>query len=295
MKTNKRFMLIVINAAFMLLLIFTAFVLFPGMSKQETNTTSFSPYISKGKTPLHDTTLIVNGRKVLIKICDTNKKGTFLMLQGWNLPVEDWYTKTSICQKVLSQGYCIVLPDMGKSIYHEKVFPETRSDWKVYPTRKWLCDTLIPLLQKEYALLLENETNYLVGLSTGARGVALTLLEFKKLFKAAAALSGDYNQLKMPADNLMKGYYGPMDLYSERWTNTDNPINKIQEYQTPLYLGHGKLDKVVPAEQTRLFYDSLKKVHPKLKLKLHMPEAQHDYNYWESETDSILNFFGINQ
>ena len=288
-------MLIVINAAFMLLLIFTAFVLFPGMSKQETNTTSFSPYISKGKTPLHDTTLIVNGRKVLIKIYDTNKKGTFLMLQGWNLPVEDWYTKTSICQKVLSQGYCIVLPDMGKSIYHEKVFPETRSDWKVYPTRKWLCDTLIPLLQKEYALLLENETNYLVGLSTGARGVALTLLEFKKLFKAAAALSGDYNQLKMPADNLMKGYYGPMDLYSERWTNTDNPINKIQEYQTPLYLGHGKLDNVVPAEQTRLFYDSLKKVHPKLKLKLHMPEAQHDYNYWESETDSILNFFGINQ
>jgi len=295
MKTNKRFMLIVINAAFMFLLIFTAFVLFPGMSKQETNTTSFSPYISKGKTPLHDTTLIVNGRKVLIKIYDTNKKGTFLMLQGWNLPVEDWYTKTSICQKVLSQGYCIVLPDMGKSIYHEKVFPETRSDWKVYPTRKWLCDTLIPLLQKEYALLLENETNYLVGLSTGARGVALTLLEFKKLFKAAAALSGDYNQLKMPADNLMKGYYGPMDLYSERWTNTDNPINKIQEYQTPLYLGHGKLDNVVPAEQTRLFYDSLKKVHPKLKLKLHMPEAQHDYNYWESETDSILNFFGINQ
>ena len=70
--------------------------------------------------PLHDTTLIVNGRKVLIKICDTNKKGTFLMLQGWNLPVEDWYTKTSICQKAISQGYCIVLPDMGKSIYHEK-------------------------------------------------------------------------------------------------------------------------------------------------------------------------------
>lgn len=291
MKTNKRFILILIMAAFTLLLIFTAFVLFPGMSKQETSTTSFSTCINKGKMPLHDTTLMVNGRKVLIKICDNKKKGTFLMLQGWNLPVEDWYTKTSICQKAISQGYCIVLPDMGKSIYHEKVFPETRSDWRAYPTRKWLCDTLIPLLQKEYALLQEDDTNYLVGLSTGARGVALMLLEFKNLFSAAAALSGDYNQLKMPADNLMKGYYGTIDQYRERWTNTDNPINKIQEYQTPLYLGHGKLDKVVPAEQTRLFYDSLKKVHPKLKLKLHMPDAQHDYNYWESETDSILNFF----
>ena len=182
---------------------------------------------------------------------------------------------------------------MGKSIYQEINYPETRTEWRSFPTRKWLSDTLITLLQKKYSLLLKNENNYLVGLSTGARGVALVLLDFPDLFKGAAALSGDYNQLKMPSDNLMAGFYGTFDKFKERWKKTDNPIFRIKEYRTPLYLGHGKLDKVVPPEQTIMFYDSLKKYHPGLKTKLNMPDAQHDYNYWGSEVDNILKFFGI--
>ena len=91
----------------------------------------------------------------------------------------------------------------------------------------------------------------------------------------------------------MTAFYGSINNFRERWENPDNPTNRIKEYNTPIYLGHGKLDNVVPPEQTKMFYDSLRKHHPKLKIKLSMPKAQHDYDYWGSEVDNILKFFGI--
>jgi len=252
-----------------------------------------SKIIAKGKLPLKDTTILLDSRKVYIEITSKQNRGTFLLLHGWNLPATDWCNKTSLCEKILNKGFNIVMPDLGKSVYQKNNFPETRFDWRIYPTRQWISDTLIPFLQKKYSLLLKNEKNYLVGLSTGARGVALLLLDFPDLFKGAAALSGDYAQEKMPTDNLMTGYYGTFQKFNERWLNTDNPVMRIKKFKTPIYLGHGKLDKIVPPEQTKMFYDSLKKYHPNLKIKLSMPDAQHDYQYWGSEIDNILVFFDV--
>lgn len=295
---KKRFIItpIIFALAFLTLLILLLF--FSLSIKQEVHSankvnTKQVRDTSNGKLPLNDTVLIVNNHKVFLKIQLQNKKGTFLVLHGWSLPAEDWCNKTSLCDKVLKKGYCVILPDMGKSVYQKKNYPETRADWRSYPTREWLSDTLIPILQKKYSLLLKNENNYLVGLSTGARGVALILLDFPELFKSAAALSGDYAQEKMPADNLMTGFYGPFHKFKKRWLKQDNPISRIKEYKTPIYLGHGKLDQVVPPEQTIMFYDSLKKYHPDLKIKLNMPDAHHDYFFWDSEVDNILKFFDI--
>jgi dienelactone hydrolase len=289
MNPNKRFLIIAITV------VFISFVIFfiPGFTQKEKIISKNTDTIIPGKSPKQDTILEINNHKVFIKICNGKKKGTFLLLHGWNLPAEDWCSKTSLCNEAVKLGYCVVLPDMGKSIYQENNFPETRNEWRIFPTRKWLSDTLILLLQNKYSLLLKNEDNYIVGLSTGARGVALLLLDLPELFKCAAALSGDYNQMKMPADKLMTGFYGPIDKFKDRWENTDNPASRIKEYKTPIYLGHGKLDKVVPPEQTQLFYDSLKKYHPDLKIKLNMPDAQHDYDYWGSEVENVLKFFEL--
>jgi S-formylglutathione hydrolase FrmB len=241
-----------------------------------------------------DTIVYINQRKVVIKSLHNPKsKGTFLLLPGWNFPPEDWCLKTTLCEKVTKLGYSIVMPDMGKSVYQEKIFPETRNDWKKYPTRRWLTDTVIPSLQKDYSLLLSNGNNYIVGLSTGARGVALLLLDMPELFTGAAALSGDYNQSMMTTDNLMKGYYGEYEMFKHRWDNVDNPFYRINEFRTPIYLGHGTADKVVPTDQTIRFHASLLKAHPQMKMKLNLPVAGHDYGYWESEVDNILKFFEI--
>lgn len=298
MNVNRSFLIIAITSTVALIMIFSVLFFVPGFTQKKEINNEHKAYVKQdtlvqGKLPLSDTTIILNKHSVILKICTSKKKGTFILFPGWNFPADDWCNKTELCSKILSSGYCIVLPEMGKSVYQEKNYPETLLEWRLYPTRGWLSDTLIPTLQKKYSLLAENENNYVIGLSTGARGVALILLDFPDLFKGAAALSGDYNQTSMPADNLMTGFYGSFYKFPDRWKNTDNPVTRIREYKTPIYLGHGKQDKVVPPEQTIMFYDSLKKYHPALKIILNMPAAQHNYDYWSSEVDNILKFFGI--
>jgi len=242
--------------------------------------------------PKQDTVIFINKVKILIKTPVNNKKqGTFLVLHGWNLPPEDWCTKTTLCKKASEEGYYVVLPDMGKSTYQQKIFPETRIDWRSYPTRKWLTETLVPFLQQNFSLFLKKERNFIVGLSTGARGVVLVVLDLPKLFKGAAALSGDYDQSYIPHDKLITGYYGPYKKFKNRWDSIDNAVFRIKEFSTPIYLGHGTLDKVVTPNQTKIFYTALAKTHPSLKMKLNMPRAGHNYAYWESEVDNILKFF----
>jgi S-formylglutathione hydrolase FrmB len=300
MNINKRFLVISITSAIALIIIISSFIFISAFTQKKDKTSNekgkfikHNDTIISANSIKHDTLLIVDNHSVFIKVCPHRKKGTFLVLHGWNLPADDWCTKTTLCSKVLEKGYDIIMPDMGKSVYQEHNYPETYSEWKTFPTRQWLSDTLIPKLQKGYSLLIGTENNYLVGLSTGARGVALVLLDFPELFKGAAALSGDYDQTKEQSDYLITGYYGPYETFKARWIEQDNPITRIKEYKTPIYLGHGKLDQIVPPEQTIMFYDSLKKYHPDLKLKLSMPDAQHDYYYWDSEVDNILKFFGI--
>ena len=228
---------------------------------------------------------------VYIKTPKKKPIGTIVILPGWNLPVLDWCTKTTLCQKALEQGYILIMPEMAKSVYSYELYPETRNDWRKYATRQWFIDTLIPYFQKQYNLLLPGQKNYLLGLSTGARGVTLLSLDCSSIFVKAAALSGDYDQTQMPNDNLMKGYYGPYDRFKNRWTGKDNVVYRFKELNIPIYLGHGKSDQVVPCQQTVQLADSLKKYKPNLVI-LHLDEnAGHTYPYWDSEVDRVLAFF----
>lgn len=238
-----------------------------------------------------DTTL--NGHRVVIEFTSKSVKGTILLLQGWNFPPEDWCEHSKVCRLALEKGYNLVMPDMGKSIYHANTFKETRADWLKYPTRKWLIDSLIMQLQAKNGLFDVKEQNYIIGLSTGARGAILVAMDCPDLFKGVAALSGDYNQITMPNDNLYKGYYGNYSKFKKRWKTVDNPFNRIADLKTPVYLGHGLKDKVIPSSQTILFYKELKRKNPALKVKLSTPEKEHNYQFWAGEVDALFDFFEI--
>jgi esterase/lipase superfamily enzyme len=239
-------------------------------------------------------TIAVAGHWTDIAIPSHDKKiiGNILILQGWDFPKDDWCKKSSLCQKALAKGYRLIMPEMGRSTYQSQNYPETRADLRQYPTRKWLTDTLIPYLQKRYCLLQTDQSNFILGLSTGARGAGLVTMNLPDLFKAVAALSGDYDQTGIPADRIMTAFYGSYQKFSERWAGEDNMVVNVAKFKTPFYLGHGKLDKICPPNQTELFYNALHKAHPNLKIKLNMPAwAAHDYKYWDYEVDNIFAFF----
>ena len=247
--------------------------------------------VSGSELKTKDTTIILNGQNTLLSFTSKPVIGTILLLQGWNFPPTDWCQRTDICEVALEKGYNIVMPDMGKSMYHSQVFKETRKDWLKYPTRKWLVDSLMEYLKNEFNLFEESKRNFIVGLSTGARGAVLIAMDCPKLFKGVAALSGDYNQLDMLNDNLAIGFYGAYNYHKERWRVIDNPYTDVSKLKTPIYLAHGLDDRVVPSSQTIKFYKALVKKNPILKIKLHLPKLKHDYLFWKSEVVNIFIFF----
>jgi len=263
-----------------------------GPKQEDISTDDIATELNSNKNlPQGDTIIILDGRECMIKIpAHKSKKGTFLLLHGWNLPPDDWCSKTNFCDLILQEGYCIVLPDMGKSNYQTQVFSETRKEWKSMPGLLWLTDTLIPYLQL-LCLIAEGERNFIAGISTGGRGVVSVCQHLPGLFTGAAALSGDFDQTFMPHDKVHIGYYGSFDHFPLRWKTIDNPMHRIKDMKTPIYLGHGLKDKVTDFSQSKMFYDSLRKFHPELFIQLNLVDAGHDYHYWSSETNNIMSFF----
>ena len=222
---------------------------------------------------------------------DTLFKGDILVLPGWNFKRNIWCDSSNFCSLALKKGFRLILPEMGKSIYSSSFYPETRKDWKKYPKLSWVTDSLIPFMQKKYGVFVTKK-NYILGLSTGARGVILIGINTDTLFTKGAALSGDYNQTKMPNDNLITGYYGSYYKHRKRWEELDNPLRNSKSIKFDLYLGHGQNDKVVSFSQSVELYDSIKKNNKNINVILSTPNKKgHNFSYWRSEIDSILTFF----
>lgn len=233
----------------------------------------------------------IGGHQVDIVNLRQDSPLSLLILPGWNFSRRDWCENSSLCQRATEEGYTLILPEMAKSIYARKLYPQTRDDWRVYPTLAWVTDTLIPHLQQEYKILLETQKNFIIGLSTGGRGVAMIALARPKLFTALAALSGDFDQTQMPSDRLMIGYYGSYQSYPQRWEGEDNPTKQATQWQSPIYLGHGTQDQVVPYQQTQIFYEAIKGQLSDSLIQLELVPAKHDYAYWDSQVNPALAFF----
>lgn len=247
----------------------------------------------------NDTTIFIdfndNSIEVIVKYPSEKEfKGTIIALPGWNFANEEWCDKTELCEKALAQGYALILPEMGKSIYCDSVFPETREDWLKYPTRSWMKEILIPNIQKEFQLLVSEQNNFVMGLSTGARGAVLLTLDLPDLFSACGALSGDYDQTRYTKDKLYNGFYGSFEKFTDRWLNNDNAVTFIQQLTVPVYIGHGEMDKIVPIAYSQQLFDELQKVgNTQSELNIN-PTAGHTYSFWNSEVDAVLEFFEKN-
>lgn len=240
-----------------------------------------------------DTTVVIAGVEVDILYPNTTARGTVLCLPGWDFSRKDLCQRGNLCSIAQDSGYILVLPEMGKSVYHSRRYPETRKEWLKYPTLKWLTDTMIPYMQREFMILMPGENNFVYGISTGGRGVAQVATHTKGIFRAGCALSGDFDQTQMPKDNLMTGYYGEYKRFRDRWEGEDNPVRSAKLIDFPIFLSHGKQDKVVPYEQSKLMFDAL---HNNQKIGGISPgdTAGHNYGFWNHESKFVFNMFYTN-
>jgi S-formylglutathione hydrolase FrmB len=241
-----------------------------------------------------DTTYIFYYKNLKVPVSikfSKDAKATILALPGWNLKSTDWCTKTKLCEKAKNKNFNVIMVEMQKSVYLKEYYPQTRQDYKKYPTRTWLHnDVILFLIQKK--IIDEKEPIFALGLSTGARGAAILALEFPQIIKAAACLSGDYNPLLQKNDLLMINSLGSFDKYQDFWSADNNIELRVNELITPLYIGHGKFDKISPILQSQSFIKAIKSKKPNLRITEHFAEKMgHDYIYWNSEIDLVIKFF----
>lgn len=222
---------------------------------------------------------------------DIKIKGTILLLHGWNLPSSEWCQKTTFCEKALQKGYILIIPDYNKSNYCLEMYPQTIADYQKYPTITWMFNTQFPFFQETFGFLLPGQNNHVAGISTGGRGATLMAYYKPEIFKSAASLSGDFDITKMTDEYLYYSFIGQYSDFPERWQKECFAYD-CENYIVPTYIGHGQADNVSPVKQSQMMYDSIIKYHPTLRVVSHFPDyASHNYDYWESETDAVLNFF----
>ena len=244
---------------------------------------------------LPDTTIKIpwsqNDRKVFLIPSNTLFcRGNILLLHGWNLAPLGWCEQTSLCKQLRDAGFNIIIPDMGKSIYATEIYDETLPTMAQQPLKSWLTDTVLTYLNDSFNLFNKETKNFIVGLSTGARGAFAIGLDRPDMFDGVVVLSGDYDQTLMPNDNLMTYFFGSYEGYPERWQGEDNPLRKADKGELPIYIGHAQNDNVVPWQQS----DTLNKIllkAGKVIPETHFPKNYgHDYTYWESESQNIITF-----
>ncbi|HDP80772.1 MAG TPA: alpha/beta hydrolase [Spirochaetes bacterium] len=219
--------------------------------------------------------------------------GDILVLPGWKFSRVRWHRETVLVQEARKRGFRLVFPDMMITLYESEYYPQTSGwvRWGPMPGGLWVREVLIPHMRKR-GLFMDGGKNFLLGLSTGGRGVALVHLQNPGVFHGGAALSGDFDQSTMAGDKLMAAMYGPYQNHPHRWKTIDNPSAMVSRWSMPLYIGHGRKDNVVPLSQSKNFYEKLKTAHPGLKLVFSEPPAAgHDFRYWSSEVVPVLDFF----
>ncbi|MBL8020397.1 MAG: prolyl oligopeptidase family serine peptidase [Leptospirales bacterium] len=220
-----------------------------------------------------------------------NPRGTLLVLPGWNFPRESWRKNSRLEKLAAENGLILVLPEMLKTLYETSYYPETRMKWNPVPGGEFIKTKLIPELQTRYSLFKPGQFNFLLGLSTGGRGVAMLALENPGLFTAGAAFSGDFAQEKMSGEAITIAVYGTYAQFPDRWKGRDNPKARVAEWKMPLYLSHGLSDTVVPPDQTQSFGDALRDVAPGL-VEMHLKAGYgHDYKFWDAELTPAIAFF----
>ncbi len=228
----------------------------------------------------------------------SNGARTLIVLHGYRQTPADWETRTPIAEYADRYGLVLVCPAMTTTLYESKYYPESVNRWASVPGGEFIADILVRFLRKNYGLAGDRERTGIFGISTGGRGALMLAARHPRLFGAAAGLSGDYDASSMKNDRILTLVFGAYEEHRERWEDEANVLKRAAALKkTPVYLGHGGRDRVVPPSQTTLLADCLKTLAENGGgYELTVEEAKsagagHDWRYWGSLVPEVLEFF----
>lgn len=232
------------------------------------------------------------------KYAGSSQARTLIVLHGYRQQPSDWENSTPVSDYADRYGFVLVCPAMSTTLYESRYYPETVNKWAPQPGGVFISKTLIEFLRKNFGLAKERGMTGIFGISTGARGALLLASQHRKLFGAAAGLSGDYDSESLKNDRLLVSVYGYYETNTERWEEEVNILKLAENLKkTPVFLGHGTCDAVVPPPQTALLADRLKHLsgdkggYEVIVDREKSVGAGHDWRYWGSLVPEVFAFF----
>ncbi len=223
---------------------------------------------------------------------------TLLLLHGYRQEPGDWEKKTPVARYADEHGFVLVCPAMSTTLYESDYYPETVNRWAPVPGSRFVTEILIPFVRERYGLARKRNLTGVYGISTGARGAVLLAARHNDLFAAAAGLSGDYDASSMRRDRILTSVFGRFEEHRERWEKEVDILAMAKKLgKTPLFLGHGTRDGVVPPLQTDLLAGRLDDLRGKgrgYECVVEREKSQgagHDWRYWGDLTPDVFAFF----
>lgn len=223
---------------------------------------------------------------------------TLVLLHGYRQVPGDWETKTPVARYADEHGFVLVCPAMATTLYESDYYPETVNRWAPMPGSRFVTEVLLPFVREQYGIARKRNLTGIYGISTGARGAILLAARHGDLFAAAAGLSGDYHASSMRRDRILTSVFGRYEEHRERWEKEVNILAMAERLRkTPLFLGHGTRDGVVPPQQTELLARRLDELRGRgrgyecLVEREKSEGAGHDWRYWGGLTPEVFTFF----
>jgi S-formylglutathione hydrolase FrmB len=219
-----------------------------------------------------------------------------IALPGWNHSASQYGEHSSLIRLAHARGYAVLLAHMGKCVYADSVYAETRSDYRLYPTSTWFSSQVWYELERKLGLF-PNSFVGLVGYSTGARGAITLAIQRPEWVSAVAAWSGDYLPSLDDNDALLVNALGPHSAFPDRWDRADLCAQALG-VKCPVYLSHTYTDQVVPMAHSQALCAALDSSQVESNWvqdagikTVFLIKGGHNWDYWASQVLPSLNFF----
>ena len=218
-------------------------------------------------------------------------------LHGWDHSAELWMAKDDLSTLADTYGFVIAVPNMGKTIYETRFYPNSQGKWTTAPGTRWVGEVILPYVRSHFSVSSDREHTGVIGYSTGGRG-ALLLAEAYPQFAFAAGLSGTWDLMTLdPSEGEYKihaAVFGSRDKFTERWEldNVVSPQRLEKLTGTRLFIAHGTKDRIVNPHQLESLRAALKDRPIEAELVV-VPDAGHDWKFWSAQWPRVFELAGL--
>lgn len=224
---------------------------------------------------------------------------TIIALHSYNANEREWEINTNIEALANKYNFVIVCPDMKGSVYESKYYPETKTKWNIEPGGKFIGETLINFLNKNFAIAYKKSSTGILGVTAGAHGALLIASHNNGLFKAVAGISGYYDPTVMPNSRMVENVYGKYEKNKLRWENEDNVLKLAENLSgVKVYLYHGRRSDAFSVDQSRIMRIKLKMLRKSSSSYSitynENKRGNYGWTYWKKAVPEIMSFFNKN-